>query len=250
MAETTYDFVIAGGGSAASVAAMRLVRDFGFSVLILERGPRRTNRLMAMPAGYMKYLGRDDFLEMHRTVPQPRLGGRGPIVPVARVLGGGSAVNAMVYMRGQKEDYDGWAAHLGDPEPAQEKWDRFSGSSGRQTRNPSDWTYDDVLPHFTGVEQNARFNDAYHGIGGTLRVSEPGTFPARPRIFCAPRRGWGTPTIPISTASARMASASCSTRTASGGATRSALTPFAPSTRRPRRPGGCGSRPARGSIAC
>ena len=77
MAERDFDFIICGGGSAASVAAMRLVRDFGFSVLMLERGPRSTNPIMAMPAGYMKYLGRDTYLEMHHTVPQPQLGGRG-----------------------------------------------------------------------------------------------------------------------------------------------------------------------------
>src|SRR5215217_2471288 len=128
-----YDFVIAGGGSAASVTAMRLVREFGYSVLLLERGPAKTARLMAMPAGYMKYLGRDDFLEMHKTVPQPQLGGRAPIVPVAKALGGGSAVNAMVYMRGQAEDYDGWAAGLG---------------------NSGEWSYQDMLPHFTGIEHN------------------------------------------------------------------------------------------------
>ena len=149
----TYDYVIAGGGSAASVAAMRLVRDFGYSVLIVERGPAETTRLLRMPAGYMKYLGRDDFLEMHHTVPQPQLGGRGPIVPVAKALGGGSAVNAMVYMRGQKDDYDSWAAHLG---------------------NATEWSYDDMLPHFTGIERNDRFNNRYHGISGNLRVSEPG----------------------------------------------------------------------------
>ncbi len=61
----------------------------------------------------MKYLARDDFLEMHQTAAQPRLGGRAPIVPQAKALGGGSAVNAMVYMRGQREDYDGWDAYLG-----------------------------------------------------------------------------------------------------------------------------------------
>ncbi|MGO4353526.1 GMC family oxidoreductase [Rhizobium sp. RAF36] len=147
-----FDFIIAGGGSAASVAAMRLVRDFGFSVLIAERGPSQTAKLMSFPAGYMKYLARDDFLEMHHTVPQPQLGGRGPIVPVAKALGGGSAVNAMVYMRGQKEDYDGWARYLG---------------------NGSEWSYADMLPHFTGIEANSRFNNAYHGISGELRVSEP-----------------------------------------------------------------------------
>ncbi|NTG50726.1 FAD-binding protein [Agrobacterium rhizogenes] len=148
----TYDFIIVGGGSAACVAAMRLVRDFGFSVLIIERGPRKTAKLMAFPAGYMKYLARDDFLEMHHTVSQPQLGGRGPIVPVAKALGGGSAVNAMVYMRGQREDYDGWAAHLG---------------------NGREWSYEDMLPHFKGIEANTRFNNEYHGISGNLRISEP-----------------------------------------------------------------------------
>ncbi|KKB10856.1 sorbosone dehydrogenase [Devosia geojensis] len=152
MPAKTYDFVIAGGGSAACVAAMRLVRDFGFSVLILERGPARTGPVMAMPAGYMKYLARDTYLEMHKTVAQPQLGGRAPIVPVARALGGGSAVNAMVYMRGQKEDYDGWVAHLG---------------------NTSEWSYEDILPHFTGIEANRRLGDRYHGISGNLRVSDP-----------------------------------------------------------------------------
>ena len=153
MADKEYDFIIAGGGSAASVAAMRLVRNFGFSVLILERGPRETTRLMRMPAGYMRYLAREDFLEMHQSVPQKQLGGRAPIVPVGRALGGGSAVNAMVYMRGQKEDYDGWAADLG---------------------NGTEWSYADMLPHFKGIEANSRFNNEFHGISGNLRISEPG----------------------------------------------------------------------------
>lgn len=147
------DFVIVGGGSSATVAAMRLVRDHGFRVAIVERGRAATNSIMAMPAGYMKYLARETFLEMHHTTPQPQLGGRGPIVPVAKVLGGGSAVNAMVYMRGQREDYDGWDQELG-------------GASG--------WGYEDLLPHFTSIEQNAVFNDRYHGIDGALRVSFPG----------------------------------------------------------------------------
>ncbi|WP_375451617.1 GMC family oxidoreductase [uncultured Devosia sp.] len=166
----TYDFIIAGGGSAASVAAMRLVREFGFSVLILERGPRDTARLMAFPAGYMKYLARDDFLEMHHTVPQPQLGGRGPIVPVAKALGGGSAVNAMVYMRGQREDYDGWAAYLG---------------------NGTEWSYADMLPHFTGLEANSKFNNQFHGISGNLRVSEPGHIADTTQDFLLAAQGLG-----------------------------------------------------------
>jgi choline dehydrogenase len=170
MADKEFDFVIAGGGSAASIAAMRLVRDFGFSVLMLERGPRRTNAIMAMPAGYMKYLARDTFLEMHHTEPQPQLGGRGPIVPVAKALGGGSAVNAMVYMRGQKEDYDGWAAHLG---------------------NQTEWSYADMLPHFRELEANARFNNQYHGISGNLRVSEPGHISDTTEDFLLAAQGLG-----------------------------------------------------------
>ncbi|MFO1071663.1 MAG: GMC family oxidoreductase N-terminal domain-containing protein [Geminicoccaceae bacterium] len=77
------DFVIAGSGSSACVAAMRLVRDLGARVLLIERGPREYARLMRMPAGYMKYLARE-LPEVHHTAPQERLGGRGPIVPQAR----------------------------------------------------------------------------------------------------------------------------------------------------------------------
>ncbi|HTM76430.1 MAG TPA: GMC family oxidoreductase, partial [Devosia sp.] len=166
----TYDFIMAGGGSAASVAAMRLVKEFGFSVLMLERGPRDTARLMAFPAGYMKFLARDDFLEMHHTVPQAQLGGRGPIVPVAKALGGGSAVNAMVYMRGQREDYDGWAASLG---------------------NDTEWAYADMLPHFKSIEANSRFNNEFHGIGGNLRISEPGHISDTTQDFLLAAQGLG-----------------------------------------------------------
>lgn len=171
----SHDYLIAGGGSAACVAAMRLVTEQGARVLVLERGPARVAPLVDLPAGYMKYLAREDFLEMHHTEPQPRLGGRGPIVPVARALGGGSAINAMVYMRGQRADYDGWAAHLG------------AGGA---------WGYDDLLPHFTAVEGNARFNNAYHGISGPLRVSEPVQVCDTTRDFILAAQGLGHPWNP------------------------------------------------------
>ncbi|WP_083656473.1 GMC family oxidoreductase [Mongoliimonas terrestris] len=173
--EREYDFVIAGGGSSACVAAMRLVRDFGARVLMIERGPARTAPIMRMPAGYLRYLARDTFLEMHTTVAQPRLGGRAPIVPQAKVLGGGSAVNAMVYMRGQREDYDGWDALLG-------------GNAG--------WSYADVLPHFRAVERNTKFNDAYHGIEGTLLVSDPGRLCDTTEDFILAAQGIGIPYNP------------------------------------------------------
>jgi choline dehydrogenase len=165
-----YDFIIAGGGSAASVAAMRLVREFGFTVLMLERGPARTHWMMRMPAGYMKFLARDDFLEMHKTEAQPQLGGRAPIVPVAKALGGGSAVNAMVYMRGQREDYDGWAAYLG---------------------NETDWSYADMLPHFRALEHNSKFNNPFHGIDGPLRIADPGYISPTTENFMLAAQGLG-----------------------------------------------------------
>ncbi|HEX2527962.1 MAG TPA: GMC family oxidoreductase N-terminal domain-containing protein [Geminicoccus sp.] len=170
-----YDYIVAGGGSSACVAATRLVRDHGARVLVLERGPARYAWLMRMPAGYMKYLWRTDFLEMHHTAPQPQLNGRGPIVPQAKVLGGGSSVNAMVYMRGQADDYDGWDAYLG----------RGSG-----------WSYRDLLPHFKALEKNANFNDEYHGIHGRLLVSDPGTLCDTTRRYLLAAQGAGIPFNP------------------------------------------------------
>lgn len=170
-----YDFIIAGGGSSGCVAATRLVRDFGFRVLLIERGPAKAAAIMRMPAGYMKYLARDDFLEMHKTVPQQRLGGRAPIVPQAKVLGGGSAVNAMVYMRGQREDYDSWESYLGEG---------------------AGWSYDDVLPHFKALERNTKFNNAYHGIDGDLLVSDPGSLCDTTHDFILAAQGMGHPYNP------------------------------------------------------
>ncbi len=109
---------------------------------------------------------------MHKAVPQPQLGGRAPIVPQAKVLGGGSSVNAMVYMRGQREDYDGWDTFLG-------------GDSG--------WSYDDMLPVFREMEANERLNDAYHGAFGPLQVSDPGHIAAMSRAFMLAVQAKGLP---------------------------------------------------------
>ncbi|HEV7255237.1 MAG TPA: GMC family oxidoreductase N-terminal domain-containing protein [Mesorhizobium sp.] len=171
----SFDYVIAGGGSAACVAAMRLVRDHGARVLVVERGPAKYHWLMSMPAGYLKFLGRDDFLEMHQTVAQERLGGRAPIVPQAKVLGGGSSVNAMVYIRGQREDYDNWNAFLGQ-------------NAG--------WAYADLLPHFRALERNTRLNNRFHGISGGLLVSDPGQLSDTTEDFLLAAQGLGVPFNP------------------------------------------------------
>lgn len=153
----TYDYIIVGGGSAACVAASRLVKDKGARVLIIERGPAKAagfaNFLLSAPAGWMKNIGGSPVVEMHKPVPQEHLNGRAPAVGQAAILGGGSAVNGMVYTRGQHADYDHWDDYLG-------------GGRG--------WSFADMLPHFRNMEHNHRFNDTWHGVGGPLHVSDVG----------------------------------------------------------------------------
>jgi choline dehydrogenase len=150
----TYDYIIVGGGSAACVAAWRLTRDTNASVLLLERGAARpdflTSKLLSMPAGWMKGITGSAVVEMHQPVPQKHLNGRAPAVGQANILGGGTSVNAMVYTRGQAEDYD----HC----------DQFLGAG-------SGWAYKDVLPHFKALENNQHIADEWHGNDGPLYVS-------------------------------------------------------------------------------
>jgi choline dehydrogenase len=150
----SYDYIIVGGGSAACVAAWRLTRDTKASVLLLERGAARpdflTSQLLSMPAGWMKGISGSPVVEMHQPIPQKHLNGRAPAVGQANILGGGTSVNAMVYTRGQREDYD--------------YWDQFLGEG-------SGWAYKDVLPHFKALENNQHIQDEWHGSKGPLYVS-------------------------------------------------------------------------------
>ncbi len=100
-----YDFIVVGGGSSGCLVTARLA-EAGARVLLLEAGPDDRNALIRMPAGYVKLLGVERYMWFYKSVPQAHLGGRTPIVPQGRVLGGGSSVNAMVYIRGQAADYD------------------------------------------------------------------------------------------------------------------------------------------------
>lgn len=177
---TTYDYIIVGGGSSACVVAARLVRDGKARVLMLERGPRKANPILRFPAGYMKFLAKDTYLSMHQTKPQDQLNGRGPIVPQGKVLGGGSTVNAMVYMRGQAADYDRWNEAVTEP-----------GSN-----NDGAWSYRDILPYFKAQEDNDHLGGEFHGVGGPLKISDLGHTSPMTRTYVKTLQGMGIPYNP------------------------------------------------------
>lgn len=166
----SHDHIVVGGGTAGCLVAARLA-DHGARVLLLEAGPDDRNPLIRMPAGFVKLLGVEKYMWFYKSVPQAHLGGRTPIIPQGRVLGGGSSVNAMVYMRGRPADYDRWRDETGDEQ----------------------WSYESLLPYFTGMEDNERLNDAYHGIGGPWKVSDLPHICELSRAFIVAAQGIGLP---------------------------------------------------------
>jgi len=143
-----YDYVIVGAGSAGCVLANRLTEDPDVKVLLVEAGGPDTNDLIHIPAAFST-LFRSSCDWDHSTLHEPHCHDRRVYLPRGRVLGGSSSINAMVYIRGNRADYDEWAA---------------SGCEG--------WGYDDLLPYFKRSEDNERGEDAYHGTGGPLAVSD------------------------------------------------------------------------------
>lgn len=173
MTDEGYDYIVVGGGSSGCLVTARLA-EAGARVLLLEAGPDDQNPLIRMPAGYVKLLGVERYMWFYKSVPQAQLGGRTPIVPQGRVLGGGSSVNAMVYIRGQAGDYDRWVEATGD----------------------AGWGYDALLPYFTGMEDNERLNDRFHGIGGAWKVSDAHHTCELTRAFLLAAQGIGLPYNP------------------------------------------------------
>lgn len=143
-----FDFVIVGAGSAGSVLAARLSEDRAARVLLLEAGTAREPLFARIPAAFSRLFRTSADWDL-RTEPEPELDGRRLFVPRGKLLGGSSAMNAMIYIRGNPADFDGWAAE---------------GAPG--------WSYAEVLPYFVRSEDQGRGERAGHGVGGPLRIED------------------------------------------------------------------------------
>lgn len=148
MFEETYDYVVIGAGSAGAVIASRLSEDLKNKVLLLEAGTARTSIWLSIPIGYAKNFANPRYNWMYNSEPEPNLNDRRMYTPRGKALGGSSAINGMVYIRGNAHDFDQW---------------RQMGNAG--------WGYQDVLPYFRKLESSDQGEDQYRGRSGPIRAT-------------------------------------------------------------------------------
>ncbi|MFY7959133.1 MAG: GMC family oxidoreductase, partial [Elsteraceae bacterium] len=146
---TDFDYIVVGAGSTGCVVASRLAQSGRFRVLLLEAGPADASPWVHLPIGYGKLYYHPKMNWMYRTEPVPSLDDRVIYQPRGKVLGGSSSINAMVYSRGQPEDFDGWE-EMGNP----------------------GWGWDDLLPCYRRMEDHALGASTLHGAGGPLHVTD------------------------------------------------------------------------------
>jgi len=167
----SFDFIVVGAGSAGCVLANRLSADPAVSVCLLEAGPRDSSPLIHVPLGMAGLINHPVLNWRYGSVPQPRAAARSVYVPRGKVLGGTSAINGMVYMRGHPGDYDDWAD---------------AGNAG--------WAWKDVLPYFRKSENNEIWRDSpLHGVGGPLNVTDLRTRNPVAQTFVDAARSIGLP---------------------------------------------------------
>ena len=167
-----WDYIIVGAGSAGCVLAHRLSAEPQTKVLLLEGGGPDTSPLVRVPAGEIKAILNPRLNWMYMSEPDPSLNDRDAMWPGGKVLGGSSSINGMIYLRGQREDYDDWA--------------RLVGNTGA-------WSYRDVLPYFRRMEANPLGPSEYHGASGPLRVSDVPTPHPLVKVFVEAAQELGIP---------------------------------------------------------
>lgn len=146
-----FDYIVVGAGSAGCVLAARLSEDPAARVLLLEAGPPDRSFWIHLPIGYAKTMWSRKYNWCFETDPDPHMNGRRIYWPRGKTLGGSSSINGLIYIRGQRQDYEHWAA---------------LGNAG--------WGYDDVLPYFIRSERNQRGAGEFHGGAGPMAVSDIG----------------------------------------------------------------------------
>jgi choline dehydrogenase len=165
------DYIIVGAGSAGCVAAWRLLTETDARVVLLEAGADYTSPYLKLSPGYSRLVPKGIHCTLHQTVPQVHAGNRVLEIATGRVLGGGSSVNAQVYMRGYRADYDQWGMSAGS----------------------ALWNWSTLLPHFRRLEGNQKFAGEFHGSAGPLIVADPGFFCEYSRLFVKAAQALGLP---------------------------------------------------------
>lgn len=143
-----FDFIVVGAGSAGCIVASRLSESGRHTVLLIEAGGEDKSFWFKIPVGYAKSYYNPKVNWMYRTEPEPNLGGRRIYAPRGKVQGGSGSINAMVFVRGARQDFDDW----------------------RDAGNPG-WGFDDVLPYFRKLETHARGESPWHGADGPIHVT-------------------------------------------------------------------------------
>ena len=147
------DYIVVGGGASGCALTHKLLNSKN-SVTLIEAGYSHHNFLLDVPAGFFKLVNNSKYATYHKTAPQKHLENRENIIPQGNVLGGGTSINAQVYMRGRAEDYDEWNEIL------------------RVNNDSINWDWEHVLPYFKEMENNSRLDNKFHSKKGSLNVSD------------------------------------------------------------------------------